>query len=144
MQAASEGGVSGGSLHRSMVPHRRSRASRCSFISKRCTPQSVAYSGNRQSLEDDSFHQYRLIAFSKAFIILGTSTVLIPWLQLPLTYHTNRAKGDARALEVSRDREDVQPPMSDSLPVSVSRPRSAKLIPDGRWRVYPGSVKVSI
>ena len=45
MQAASEGGASGGSLHRFMVPHWRSRASRCSFISKRCTPQSVAYSG---------------------------------------------------------------------------------------------------
>ena len=32
--------------------------------------------------------------------------------------------------------------MSDSLPVSVSRSRSAKLIPDGRKRVYPVSVKV--
>ena len=73
------------------------------------------------------------LSFSAAPI--ETSTVLIPWLQLPLTYHTNRAKGDARALEVLRDREDVQPLMSDSLPVSVSRPRSAKLIPDGRRRV---------
>ena len=51
-------------------------------------------------------------------------------------------KGVARAFEVSRDREAVQPLIFDSLPVSVSRPRSAKLIPDGRRRVYPGSVKV--
>lgn len=88
-----KGGASGGSLHRFMVPRWRLRASLCSFISKRCTPQSVAYSGNGQSLEDDSSHQYRLTAFSKAFIILGTSTVLTPWLQVPLTYLTNRAKG---------------------------------------------------